>query len=206
MLYLYNQKALFIAVPKTGSDAVTKFLKENVPNTYVSNGGKHWNKWMYPEVNPKYTFAFVREPVAWYRSYYKFVRKFYIDVYGSYPKWEEGKFHIMRRWESYDYTSFRSMVESVYADEPSYYTRMVEYFTGPENGRMLDFIGKQENLTAGLCQVLREIGLGHLVNKCEQAMPRINVSGSEFEIDKDLVDLIQQQEKPIYRRFGYVLE
>ena len=108
----------------------------------------------------------------------------------------------MRCFEKYDYTTFNSFVESVYKDEPSYYTRLVEWMTGPANAGMVNLIGKQENLNRDLATVLKKVGLGHLENRALN-MKKRNTSKSSFEIDPWIGQLIEDFETPMYRRFNY---
>ena len=201
MLYIPSKRAMFVHVPKTGGDAIVKFMRDDVPGTDMVGGGKHWPAWKY-NVMVDYQFAFVREPVSWFRSYYAFITQNYIKPFGSYPIFEAGTWHPMRCFEKYDYKTFGAFVESVYADQPSYYTRLVEWMTGPPDAHMMNFIGKQENLADGLSQVLRNLGFNHAANQCVH-MKKVNTSKSKFKIDPFLVDLIQEQESVMYSRFNY---
>jgi hypothetical protein len=190
-------------LPKTGGDSISRFLCNNVPGAHhPHDSGKHWSSWKKKGLEGHYKFAFVREPVSWFRSYYAFIQQYYIKPHGKYPVFEAGMFHPMRRWERYDYSSFEAMVESVYADDPSYYTRLVEWMVGPQDAHMMNFIGKQENLSEDLGKVLKTLGLGHLIQKFPNAK-RMNQSESDFNVPCGTIDLIHSQEHAIYRRFGY---
>jgi len=201
MIHLPNQQAHFVHIPKTGGDFVTRFLLSNVPGARHESGGKHWPAAKHG-INPRFQFAFVREPVAWFRSYYAFITRHYIIPNGKYPIFEGGMWHCMRCFEKYDYTSFGSFIDSVYDDQPSYYTRMIEWFTGPPDAHYMNFIGKQENLNDELGSVLKRLKLYHLVPKLLTAKP-INTSPSKFPIDPVYGFLIESQESAIYDRFGY---
>ena len=203
MIILPKQKAVFVHIPKTGGDSVSRFLINNVPGAFHSGGGKHWAPWMHTNVpGIHFKFAFVREPVAWYKSFYRFIHNNYIVPNGKYPVFEKGKYHPMRQWEKYDWSSFDTFIECVYGETPAYYTKLVEWMTGPENSRMINYIGKQEELSMHLAFVMSKLSMGHLVVECKK-MPHINRSVGKFPISDHTVAMIQKQEHAIYRRFRY---
>jgi len=204
MIVLPRQQAIFVHVPKTGGDSISRFLLNNVPEARHSGGGKHWAPWMHEgHWRAWFKFGFVREPVSWYRSFYSFINDYYIVPHGTYPEFEKGLYHPMRRWEKYDFSSFNAMVESIYKKEPAYYTRLVDWMLGPPDSRMINFIGKQENLKEDFTTVLCRLGLNHLEPKWKKQMPRINISPSNFKADPWIVQLIQDFETSIYNRFNY---
>jgi hypothetical protein len=206
MIILPNQKAVFIHVPKTGGDSISRFLINNVPGAHHSSGGKHWASWMHENNGyPRwFKFGFVREPVSWYRSFYSFIQNNYIVPYGAYPVFEPGMYHPMRRWEKYDFSTFDKMVQSVLADDPSYYTRLIDWMLGPRHSRMVNFIGKQEMLKDDLAIVLDQLGLKKAADKCG-SMPRINFSSSSKIIPANRTILqIWDHENAVYERFNYV--
>lgn len=207
MLYIPEKQALFIHIPKTGGDYVTQFLEgSKIPTRrpdMKGSGGKHCPDWMVRE-NVRFTFAFVREPVAWFKSYYSFITRYYISKYGDYPVFEEGKWHPQRRFEKYDYSTFDKFVQSVYSDEPACYTRLIECFTGPEDARKISFIGKQEKLNDDLGDVLELLGYSIEEKRARKGDRRINASSSESVVaSEETIQLIETQEKAFYRRFGY---
>jgi len=203
MIILPQQKALFVHVPKTGGDSVSRFLINNVPGAYHSGGGKHWAPWMHNEGYKNYfKFAFVREPVEWYKSFYRFIQSNYIIPNGKYPLFERGMYHPMRQWEKYNWRSFDTFIADVYEETPAYYTKLVEWMTGPENSRMLNYIGKQEHLSDDLGIILDRLKLRDLATKANN-MPHINKSVGEFPVSAHSITMIQDQEHAIYRRFNY---
>lgn len=204
MIILPNQKAVFIHIPKTGGDSVTKFLLERVPGARHAEGGKHWASWMHGnDFSNWYKFGFVRAPVAWYKSYYSFITKNYIQPSGHYPVFERGLYHPMRRWENFEYTSFDTMVRDVYEYEPSYYTRLIDWMLGPIGSGMVDFIGRQEKLAEDLDAVLDRIGLKNLAGEFSN-IPKVNKSGSQSIVPCGTsVDKIQSEEHQVYTRFNY---
>src|ERR1044072_6917434 len=73
-LYLPDQNALFLHLPRTGGRFVAKTLQETLGLNVREVGYEHSHKDAIGLVRFRkqpYTFAFVRHPVSWYASYWR---------------------------------------------------------------------------------------------------------------------------------------
>ena len=181
---------------------MTDFLMKNVSGAHIMGPAKHWPAAVHHQI-PQFQFAFVREPVSWFKSWYSFIATHYLKPFGEYPKFEAGLWHPQRRFEKYNYKTFRDFIVSVYKDEPSYYTRMLEWYVGPENANVVNFVGKQETLRKDLITVLHLLGITHLDNIVRHKPTTNSSHSNEIKVDDDIKYLIHMNESSVYRRFNY---
>ena len=164
-MYLFGQNAMFVHIPRTGGTWVRDALYELGFGfrRRTWRGHRRWprNHCLVPHFRqygrqPRYLFTFVRHPVAYYASAWKWLRY-------SWPR------AIRHNWSWHPFMAvarlyvpgrpFGSWVESVLANEPCWYTRLVESYVGPPGGEFIDYVGRTEDLQAGLSEVLRLMGV-----------------------------------------------
>lgn len=149
-------------------------------------------------MNHDFRFSFVRHPIAWYESFFKF----------QYKKWRafepEAKWHPQRSLEKYASDDFNEWMERVLKNEPGYVTRMFEWYLGPEGAERVDFIGQQENIRYHLQWALEYAGFQVSSEQWRvlQNEPARNVSPDiTIEWDHALQERVLASEVPAIRRF-----
>jgi len=221
--YLPEKQALFLHIPRTGGTWV---------NWAMGVAGIPVEKWL--RVGPRYrprkhtilphyhlhnlnkvrcVFCFVRHPVAYYVSLWRF--------YARIAPWASERFQQMAenlppravseaevRWKP----DFREWIEEMLEEEPGWVTRWIERYVGPERGELCHYIGRQETLEDDFAEVMGIVGYGELwMSKREQLeavmakrnphhwIPECRVP--MIEIDDELRQRIERSERVVIRRF-----
>ncbi|RMD82222.1 MAG: hypothetical protein D6815_09735 [Candidatus Dadabacteria bacterium] len=146
-----------------------------------------------------FKFCFVRHPLRWYESYWKF------SMQRGWPRW--GYRRGRQRWhpnaalnELAD-PDFNRFIAKVIAHEPGYVTRMFAAYATPE----IDFVGRQERLAEDLIEVLARLGVSCDAERIRR-WPRVNETPKEIpdpQWDPSLRKQIEELERPALERFGY---
>jgi hypothetical protein len=186
-----NDKLLFMHVPKTGGtwavEAMTAAGIELAPE----------KDYPHPTLSEldrrgRFTFAFVREPLSWYGSWWSHRRKT--------NKHTEGDF--MDEWiHSLDFPDFLKRVAEYprVPGHPVYLARYYEQFVGPPEDP-IDFIGRYESLVDDLVTALELAG--QAFNEASiRATPAINVSDSPKGIPPSIWSDFMLAEAETYDRF-----
>lgn len=193
--------SVFFHIPKTGGSWVQRSLE----NTFGKKAEKlNANVGWHDDINGihipksklktnKFSFTFVRHPLSWYKSYWKFN----YDRFGEFPE-KSGNI----KWDSpinilVDYcgsTDFNQFIDNVICAFPDgYYHKVVRENEG------VDFVGRQENLYFDLCDALDMAGEDY-VDKCFLSQ-HVNVSIKALD-----TDYTKRQRDFIVNKERYVLE
>lgn len=182
----------FLHVPKTGGTWVTGALQAGciVLEDFRVRGSDHVPAWRSPHPE-RFTLAFVRHPLPWWRSFWRFhkgpARRYIVDHEICATCWAE------------DYATF---VERLLTRFPGHYGRLVERVLGPIGDRV-DFVGRHEHLLDDLLLALRLAGQPHNADAI-RAVPAANVSAPlPAALPADLESALLAAEQPLVRRFGY---
>ncbi len=186
-LLLPNHNAVFLHVPKTGGLFIQDFLRKNgIPHRMI--GYRHspadligWNH------KAKFKFCFIREPLAWYRSYWQMRygetggKGGHLgignDLGGPHPL-----FHPT--WEIDPYCMSADLNEFILncAQLNGYLVRLYKRFIG-HGMYKVDYVGRFENFHEDLMTVFDRIRIKYNKQDLIQA-PKYNPSKQLQKIDK----------------------
>jgi len=226
MAYLLSNGAVFLHTPKTGGTFISRVLKK-LDLVHKSVGGDHiefdrlfWydrfhhdNKvfrnlirrslgWL-PKINPNgFVFCFVREPLAWYVSYWRY-------MHGR--DWRPlGDAHNPYHWSPLSLlnglgdSDFNTFMHNVNRKRPGFVTELYGWYVRPG----ISFVGKTENLQRDLVKVLQMMELDVDVETI-LSMPPQNESPSHIALpqwDPALRKETLKLEYAGYVRFGYPVD
>jgi hypothetical protein len=201
-LFLVDHGVLFVHIPKTGGCWVRSVL-DAIGVSYRHASAREGYGYHYPPQHcvEKYdaAFAFVRHPLSWYESWWKF-------QVGTWKRFTPMKWHPQRCLEGLDDDDFNSWVTRVMNAQPAYVTRMYEWFLGPPPqayGRNLPAveIGRTETIREDLQRVLKDLGVAS-VDLSKISLPRQNVSsGPQPEWHASVRDRAWRLERAAIARF-----
>lgn len=223
--------SIFLHVPKAGGSWITNVLEENglVKQKF---GEKHddwartfqfgefhktadgamrflaktaYRKLLGKELNLKKkpeTFCFVRHPISWYESYFKYCESLGWPTWGSYENLRY--YHPKAPLDGLGDKDFNKFIENVLNSRPGYLTELYGQFAQPP----VKHIGKQESLAEDLLRILKDLGL----NVDEERIlshKKVNVSkrpSKTLEWDQTLREELIKTEYAVIKRFGYTAE
>lgn len=193
-------------IPKTGGTWVRRVLqKENmvIAETCVLGRNARATAQMAhetPDMLPAYllrnrkTFAFVRHPLTWYQSRWKWKARMR-------NRWNREENKLDKECGSDDFNEF---ILQYLHKFPGYLTRMYKRFLG-EDGKRLSYVGRFESLPEDLFKIITtfegEIDKQHLLS-----FPPVNVSfhcENDASYRSDLKKALLKEEEWILRTFGY---
>ena len=222
-IYLKNN-SIFLHIPKTGGKWVTSVLKKldlykfnfshnhadmertnnfhrHFPLHFIRQSIKHG--YYLPKVRKAFKFCFVRHPLSYYESYYKFAMQL------GWPEGENpmGKMPGRNNWHPnsplfmYKPDNFNEFIKNILDTHPGYVSELYSsYTTG------VDYIGKTENLAEDLIEVLELMGL-NIDRELVKSHDPVNVSkkpDKEISWNQDLENEVLRTEYPALVRYDYI--
>jgi len=188
-LHLKKSNSIIFHIPKTGGTWVHRaleaagvdfipFHKYSPHNTYTQE----------PTLQGKFTIAFVRHPVSYYKSYW---------AYRMRTKWVSG-------WYLDDYCrsdNFEQFLLNVLEKKFPYVTWEFKRY-GVFNPQIINFVGKQENLVEDLVWVLKFLNEKFDEEKLRKTPPQ-NVSNLKVSCSQEIIRKICELEKEVIKYFRY---
>jgi len=218
MAELLNTGAVFLHVPKCGGTWVRTVLHqlgvlrgrigykhspvEHVNNIMRFHGWqfvRHWpfHPWVTPgSLRKAYKFCFVRHPLSWYESWWKFTMK-------TQAVWEQGRWHPQRPIDGCASDDFNVFLRNVLKHRAGYVSEMYSWYTEGSS-----FVGRFERLEDDLAVALCGAGVEVDVDSL-RAVPAVNVSEEQalpLEWDPVLRSRIIESEWAGIERYGYVAQ
>ena len=190
---LIFKNAVFLHVPKTGGT----WVKAAVSNAdiefeeYLVDGDIHGDL-SYCRFRDRFIFAFVREPLSVYQSYWRFK-----TMVGWDPR---NPFDMDCAAPTFD-----TFVENVLRLEPAWCSRMFEDYVGRTVADEISFVGRYEALADDLVRALGMIGAS-FDEAALRATPPVNVSTVSRELTQwspELEARVKRSEERALLRFGY---
>lgn len=126
-MYIPSADALFVHIPKTGGSWITAVLEESglghrVHSVRADVTVRHGLPADLPEA--RFRFLFVRHPVSWYESWWKYQA-------GRWIAFEQDRWHPQRMLQPCAADDFGQFVRNCLEREPAYVTRLYEWYVGP---------------------------------------------------------------------------
>lgn len=182
----------FLHVPKTGGSWVKKAVfAAGIPaREHAIDGYTHLGLADCPEPG-KFRFAFVRNPLALYRSYWQFKMTTGWDPHNE----------LDLRCRADDFETF---VRAVLAAYPGIYARTLVEFVGPPEAP-IEFVGRYECLVEDLVKALTLAGESFDAGAI-RTLPPYNVSDKQkapASYTAELEAAVRQAEAAVFERFGY---
>lgn len=182
----------FLHVPKTGGSWVKQAIfAAGIPaREHSRDGYTHLGISDCPQPG-LFRFAFVRNPLGLYRSYWQFKMTVGWDAANT----------LDQRCRSDDFATF---VTSVLASFPGVYAQSLRDYVGPPEAP-IEFIGRFENLVEDLVQALTLAG-EHFDAAAVRQLPPSNVSDKRKAsaiFTPALEAAVRAAEAEVFERFGY---
>ena len=215
MALILKKGECFLHIPKTGGSWVSEILKQQGLIKKEIGYHKHidWTRVSYfpqshtkllSKINfsfskffyPKKSFCFVRHPLKWYESWWKYCCQDSVHwkIFGSNKYWHPNYF--LHTCKSYDFNEF---VRKVFDSRPGFVSEMYSQYAHNE----IDFIGKQENLADDLIYFLMQQEYSIKIEDIQKS-PRQNVSvAQKIKWDPQLREEVKDSEKMALLRYDY---
>lgn len=215
MAELLRTGDIFIHIPKCGGNWVRDALRaqklwrcrigyKHATPERINNVWKY-HRWRFikhipsrPDVTPgklrrAYKFCFLRNPVTWYESWWKFMA-------GDWHPWEVGRWHPQRPIDDCGSDDFNEFIENVLREQPGYISAMYESYVDG-----CDFVGRFESLHDDLGRVLRERGVSFDPASFGTVAP-VNVSKKRLGLPEwkpEVLRRLVDSERSAIDKFGY---
>ena len=149
-----------------------------------------------------FRFCFVRHPLSWYESWWKFMKaRKWENAHLSYSPKDCHPNSILNRLGSDDFNEF---VSNVVKQHPGYVSRLLFAYTKPG----ISFIGRTESIREDLTYLLDLLALPYDRTTIAKSR-KMNVSktyDTEIQWDSELKKIVMKLELPALLSFGYLSE
>jgi hypothetical protein len=231
MAFLLKNGAVFLHVPKTGGTWIKHVLKQlelvKAPLGHMHSDWERsfWHDKLHTDLkvarylfrravrsrraqarmDPRsFKFCFVREPLLWYESYWRFMESKNWDWKSWGDERDPYKWHPCAMLNGLESSDFNEFMHQVNRKRPGYVTEMYGWYVRPGIG----FVGKIESLRRDLMKVLSLMKLDLDFSKVSSAA-RQNETPSNIprpEWDPAIKKATLRYECAGYARFGYQIE
>jgi hypothetical protein len=185
-----NDQFVFLHVPKTGGSWISTALERAGIRTEPLGGEYGHPALRDVEIGERFAFAFVREPLSWYRSTYAYRQ--------TKSDWDDPNW-IRDEWIKT--LTFPAFLERVFDRlRPDFLGRYYRTFVGDQPGA-LDFIGRYERLVPDLERALGLAGVRYDVDALRTTAPENVTESLAFECPERLRWRLLEFERPTYERF-----
>jgi hypothetical protein len=229
MALLLKNDSVFLHIPKTGGTWVRAILKEfDLVKGPLGHGHSdferaYWHaklhhdlkvvryilrEWIHsPRAQPKmkpgcFMFCFIREPLAWYESWWRFMMSINWRVLGD--ESDPHKWHPNAMLNGLGSPDFNTFMHNLNRKRPGYVTEMYGWYIRPG----MTFVGKLENMVPDLAKAFQLMKL-NITEEQIRAVPRENESPADIpkpQWDPKLKSETLRLEYAGYLRYGYPVD
>lgn len=219
---------IFLHVPKTGGEWVTQVLREqgliwrefghkhaDFERTLHHHAFEHehrrlgtvlanWLERKFTRTEPTndFYFCFVRHPLRWYESWFRYCTQHRWKAWGA--AGSRRHWHPCAALNGTGAADFNKYLRNVILCRPGYVTELFSSYAKPG----IAFVGRQESLADDLVTVLRQLNENfdedHLRNR--DAVNASSTATIRTEWDPHLRSCLTQLELPSFHRFGYPVD
>lgn len=195
---------LYRTVGKELSAHLKAFLPLNLKRRINRTLGQNTNEVLWPGQSEQvdrtpYIFCFVRHPVGWYESIWRYLSKWNWPNLGN--PYDINDWHPKSLLNGLGNSDFNQFMRNVLAKRPGYVTEMYGWYTLPG----VNFVGKQERLVDDLVLVLKELNVRFDEERMRSYRP-INVTrkkADQIVWDQVVLEEVLQLEAAALKRYGY---
>ena len=210
-LYLPEQNAVFLRVPKVASAYITAVLQGLVECRIIAHAHdtlsmvKSYNPDLWSG-NPPTIFAFIRHPVSWYTSYFRFRMGGFNDGHtvmppGSWKPFTEN--HLLGPIDACGDSDVNEFIMRCIMRHPGFLTDLFNRYC-LDAGTEIQFVGRYENLHEDLYAILvRKLGIyDYKYRTVVGSIQPLNVSVSQSVVlSQSTISAIHAAEYGIIKRF-----
>jgi hypothetical protein len=185
-----NDRFLFLHVAKTGGTWAPAAMK--AAGVELRSEGRRHAGLNEVEREGRFTFAFVREPLSWYASWWQHCRV--VDPSHLFRAF----FHA---WPPDHFINlpFEQYVAGCANWSPGFVSELYRRWVGPPEAP-IDFVGRYESLADDLVHALRAAGQDFDEEVLRSFRP-LNVSAPMPECSQEVRELLMVAEREVYERF-----
>ena len=210
------KKCAIVHVPKTGGTWIRRSLKKAYgPIIFIPERNKYSHpplemmQKLYPDM-PKFTIAFVRNPLTWWQSYWTFrVETTWGDKVRK-TRQKQGRFcahPIIQKTSELDakckHGDFNAFMYNVLKYYPGHCSNLYEIYIGTPKDQV-SYVGRFENLVDDTVTALNVAGENFEESKLRKVgKQRFGKYKKSVEYDPDLKKKVIQAESKAIHRFGY---
>ncbi|MFA5355029.1 MAG: hypothetical protein WC291_12435 [Thermodesulfovibrionales bacterium] len=224
MALILKNGAIFLHIPKTGGNWVATVLREcnlvkgsigdqkhiDIDRLFSLPCDSRWGllkqfiNWpgSLHGGNKPFMFCFVRHPLSWYESWFKYMTQPARNWRYWGDKTDIRQWHPNALLNGLGSPDFNQFVRNVLRERPGYVTELFGWYTKPQ----VDFIGKQENLREDLIKVLNMMELS-FDEVLIREFPMVGLSPKPQEKivwEKDVREEAYRSEYAGIIRYGYL--
>lgn len=210
-------RSIFLHIPKTGGEWVREAIKAAGVPTRESNPGWDWARQKHSALaessgREAISFAFKSKPATWWQGKGRFTFAFVRDPFAWYPSF--WSYRMEHGWDPNDRVDaeckaeeFEPFAWNVLKKFPGHVSDLYELYVGRADGT-IDFVGRQESLAEDLVRALRAAG-----EKFDEARlratPPVNEGASlrkwkeRCVYSDELRAAVAKAERRVMKRFGY---
>ncbi len=199
--FVDGRRCVFLHIPKTGGNWVEAALRSlDLDGFNLMLGLRERHNLFHHQLADAYSFCFVRHPVSWYESCFKFQTA---QGWRKASDYNPDGWHPWGGLDECRADDFGDFVANCARLQPGFVTRMYESYTGPDGAERVNAIGRQEHLAADLFEVLTTLGVDVALDDLQSLDPVLVSDSVETSWPADQLAVIRQLESPTIDRYHY---